>query len=90
MICFDMTIEHKGIRYRLQVEQVYMGDSLNRYLVKAGEKEILLEDRFTEKKSDRRWKIRSLNWQISDPKLATEFLMKIEDQIEYELKKYQV
>jgi hypothetical protein len=72
----EIVINYYRKNYRLQVTQVYAGESLSRYEVTAGSKAILLERRNVRAFS-KRWKLISLNWEFINKKIAAEFINEI-------------
>src|SRR4051812_8545893 len=81
-----LTIFQKGKYYTVDVAEVYSGDSVSRYEVTAGAKTILLERRILERDFDRRWKIRSVNWEFRDKQAAAAFILEVMQKIDENIK----
>lgn len=71
---WNIIVSYRGQPFRLKVEEVYAGDTVYRFEVSASEKTFLLERRSLEKVFEKRWKIKSVNWEFKDQKVAAEFI----------------
>ena len=89
---FDIiiSIPSKRGRFKMKVERIYEGDSLERYRVTGGGRSIVLQtDRLLLKKTGSRkkqdWKIKEGDLMNADPKAAAEGILEICDAIEYKV-----
>jgi hypothetical protein len=81
----EIVISYFGKNYHLNCEEVYSGDTVKRFEITVGEKTMLLERRSGEKIFERRWKIKSVNWEFSDNKTAAEFIHRIMQQLDEDI-----
>lgn len=83
----EILISYFGKKYHLTCKEVYSGDTVKRFEVSFGEKTMLLERR-AEKLFEKRWKIKSVNWEFKDNKTASDFIYQIMQQIDEDIDGY--
>lgn len=91
---FDFLIQvaSKNKTFRMEVTKIYEGDSLQRFRVKGGSRQIILQSNYPQicRENSRKpidWKLLEGDISPDDPKAAAEALNKIIIAIEYRVKK---